>query len=216
MFSFCAFLVSILFAASALAQQSIFHGEDGVVAHVVDGDGWQTSIQLNNIDATPAQYKLSFFGEDGQPQTQQTNFGTGTFVYGTIPSRGSVTIQTAGTKTALSQGWALMETIFVAPGSSFAITLGATITGTVLFYRPPFVSRPTEESEPLDFSIDGNWALPFDHVNGYSSGIAIVNHTTYQDATVFVSIYDESGNQIALDSFTLLKGHHLAFTLTQK
>src|SRR5436190_16920668 len=61
-----------------------------------------------HIDVAPSQYKLSFFAENGTPQTLQTNFGTGTFVWGTIPGHGSVTIQTAGTKVALSQGWALM------------------------------------------------------------------------------------------------------------
>lgn len=104
--------VTALFATTAIAQQSIFSGEDGVVAHVVDGDGWQTTVQLNNIDAAPSQYKLSFFAEDGTPQTLQTTFGTGTYVWGTIPAHGSVSISTAGTKVALSQGWALMETIF--------------------------------------------------------------------------------------------------------
>lgn len=205
----------LLLAGVAFGQQSIFSGEDGVVAHLVDGDGWQTSIQLNNIDETPSQYKLSFFAENGTPQTLQTNFGTGTFIWGTIPGRGSVTIQTAGTKADLSQGWALMETVFVVPGT-LKFSSGATVEGTVLFYRPPYVPRPTEASEPLDFSAEGRWVLPFDHLNGYSSGIAIVNHLTYADATVFVTIYDESGNQIALDSFTVSHGQHTAFTLTQK
>lgn len=215
MCKFPIFAVAALLSVSAFAQQSIFSGEDGVVTHIVDGDGWQTTVQLNNIDPAPSQYKLSFFAENGTPQTLQTNFGTGTFVSGTIPAHGSVTISTAGTKPALSQGWALMETIFVIPGTS-NIAPGATVVGTVLFYRPPSVSRPTEASEPLDFSLDGKWILPFDHLNGYSSGIAIVNHLTYQDTTVFITLYDEFGNQLALDSFTLLRGQHTAFTLTQK
>jgi hypothetical protein len=103
----------------------------------------------------------------------------------------------------------------VIPGTS-NIAPGATVVGTVLFYRPPAVSRPTEASEPLDFSLDGKWILPFDHLSGYSSGIAILNHLTFQDTTVFVTLYDELGNQIGLDSFTLLRGQHMAFTLTQR
>ena len=43
--------------------------------------------------------------------SMQMNFGTGTFIYGTIPARGSVTIATPGTNVALTQGWALLETI---------------------------------------------------------------------------------------------------------
>jgi len=211
-------IFALLLAGSVVqGQQSIFSGEDGVISHFIDGDGWKTSVLLNNIDAAPSQYKLSFFTESGQPLTMQTNFGTGTFIYGTIPPRGSVTIETAGTNLALTMGWALMETIFVVPGSTFTIAPGATITGTVLFFRPPNASRPTEASEPLDFSIEGKWALPFDHLNGYSSGVALVNHLTFQDISVFITFFDEHGNQLGpVDSFTLFRGQHVAFTLTQK
>jgi hypothetical protein len=117
---------------------------------------------------------------------------------------------------ALTMGWALMESIFVVPGSTLT-TPGATITGTVLFFRPPNVSRPTEASEPLDFSFEGKWALPFDHLNGYSSGVALVNRLTFQDISVFLTFFDENGNQLGpVDSFTLLRGQHVAFTLTEK
>jgi hypothetical protein len=204
----------LILAPAAYAQQSMFAGQDGVISQLVDGAGWKTSISLNNIDPTPGQYKLSFFSDSGLPLSLQTNFGTGTFVNGTIPARGSVTIETAGTKATLSQGWAKMETIFLVPGSS-TIAPGATIAGTVLYLRPPTVPGPTEVSEPLDFSLESQWVLPFDHTNGYSSGVALVNQLTFSDLSVFVTFFDESGSQIALDSFTLLRSQHVAFTLTQ-
>ena len=209
-------LALALIVRAVHGQQSMFAGEDGVISQIADGDGWKTSISLNNIDATPSQYKLSFFSDSGTPLSLQTNFGTGTFVYGTIPPRGSVTIETAGTSVSLSQGWGLMETIFLVPGTSSTIAPGATIAGTVLYFRPPTVPRPTEASEPVDFSLEGQWVLPFDHLNGYSSGVALLNHVMYQDISVFITILDQNGNQIVLDSITLLRGQHLAFTLTQK
>ena len=100
------------------------------------------------------------------------------------------------------------------PGPGVVITPGANIAGTVLFLRPPTVSRPIEVSEPLDFSLGQKWVLPFDHLNGYSSGVALVNPVTYQDISIFVTFFDESGNQIAADSFTLFRGTHLSFTAT--
>lgn len=205
-----------LLAFSLHAQQLTFTGQSGVISQFVDGDGWQTSVSLNNMDATPSQYKLSFFNENGTPMTVQTNFGNGTFVYGTIPPHGSVTISTPGTSPSLLQGWALMETLFLVPGTSDTITPGATVAGTVLFFRPSTAPRPTEDSEPIDFSAETSWVLPFDHLNGYSSGVALVNSDTFEDETVFVTCYDANGNQIVLDSFTLPRGQHLAFTLTQK
>jgi hypothetical protein len=209
--------VTALFAGPAVAQQTTFTGADAVISHIVDGDGWKTSISLNNIDAGPSQYKISFFAENGAPLSLQTNLGTGTFVYGTIPARGTVVVETAGTKVALSQGWAKMETIFQVPGPGVVITPGATVAGTVLFLRPPTVPRPIEVSEPVDFSLEQRWVLPFDHLNGYSSGVALVNQETFQDISVFVSFFDEAGNQIgAVDAFTLLRGNHLSFTVTDR
>ena len=123
-------------------------------------------------------------------------------------------VTTAGTNAGLTQGWALMETIFLAPGPGFVITPGANVAGTVLFLRPPTVSRPIEVSEPLDFSLSRKWVLPFDHTNGYSSGVALVNQETFQDISIFITFYDGNGNQIASDSFTLLRGNHLSFTST--
>ncbi len=207
-------IAALLCGSAALAQQSTFAGQSAVVTHLVDGDGWQTSVSLNNIDAGPSQYKLSFFAENGSPLSLQSNFGTGTFVYETIPPRGNVVITTAGTNAGLTQGWALMETIFLAPGPGFVITPGANVAGTVLFLRPPTVSRPIEVSEPLDFSLSQKWVLPFDHTNGYSSGVALVNQETFQDISIFITFYDGNGNQIASDSFTLLRGNHLSFTST--
>lgn len=107
-----------------------------------------------------------------------------------------------------------METIFVVPGPGFVITPGANIAGTVLFLRPPTVSRPIEVSEPLDFSLGQKWVLPFDHLNGYSSGVALVNQETFQDISIFIAFFDESGSQIASDSFTLFRGNHFSFTAT--
>jgi hypothetical protein len=209
-------LMFALTVCAGYGQQSTFTGQSGVISQFVDGDGWQTSVQLNNIDAGPSQYKLSVFNEDGTPMSVQTNLGTGTFIYGPIPARGSVTIATPGTKVALSQGWALMETIFTIPGGGFNIAPGANIAGTVLYFRPSTVSRPTEASEPLDFSLDGKWVLPFDHLNGYASGVVLVNQESFQDISVFVTLLAEAGNQIGTDSFALLRMHHLAFTLTQR
>lgn len=206
----------LLLAGTAIAQQSTFTGQTGIIAHLIDGDGWQTSVSLNNIDAAPSQYKLSFFAENGSPLSLQTNFGTGTFIYGTIPARGSVTIQTAGTNAALTQGWAKMDTIFLVPGTTITIAPGANVAGTVLFSRPPSAGRSVIVSEPLDFSLAQKWVLPFDHLNSYSSGVALVNQETYQDLSVFVTFYDESGSQIAAESFTLFRGTHVSFTLTQR
>jgi hypothetical protein len=207
-------LFLLAFAASVYGQQSTTSGQPGVISHVVDGSGWQTIISLNNIDAAPSLYKLSFFDDTGAPLSLQTNILTGPVIYGAIPAHGSVSIQTAGTQTSLAQGWALLETVFVEQFSA-TIAPGATVAGTVIFQRPPTVSRPSEVSEPVDFSAKPQWVLPFDHTNGYTSGIALVNPSTSQDISVFLTFYDTSGAALLSDSFTLAHSQHSAITLTQ-
>ncbi len=204
-----------LAASAVFAQQSTTSGQAGIISQVADGDGWQTIISLNNIDASPSLFKLSFFDDTGAPLSLQTNILTGPVIFGAIPAHGSVTIQTAGTQTSLSQGWALMETVFVEQLSA-AIAPGATVAGTVIFQRPPTVPRPSEASEPLDFSSRSQWVLPFDHTNGYTSGIALVNPSTSQDISVFLTFYDTSGATLLSDSFTLPHTQHTTITLTQK
>jgi hypothetical protein len=205
-----------LAASAAYGQQSTASGQPGVISQIVDGDGWQTLISLNNIDAAPSNYKLSFFDDTGAPLSVQNDILTGSVIYGAIPAHGSVTIHTAGTQVPLSQGWALLETIFTEPLTS-AITPGATVAGTVIFQRPPTVSRPSEVSEPLDFSSKSQWVLPFDHTNGYTSGVALANPSTSQDISVFLTFFDNSGATLLQPSaFTLPRGQHTAITLTQQ
>jgi hypothetical protein len=86
----------------------------------------------------------------------------------------------------------------------------------VIFQRPPTVSRPSEVSEPVDFSAKPQWVLPFDHTNGYTSGIALVNPSTSQDISIFLTFYDTSGATLWTDTFTLAHTQHRALTLTQQ
>jgi hypothetical protein len=188
-------------------------GKTGVISQLVDGDGWQTWITLSNLDATPSQYLVSFIKDDGSPLSLQTSQGSGTYVYGVLPARGTVTIKTAGTNTALAQGWAKMETVFANP-LTLSMAPGANVAGTVLFLRPPNVPRPTEASEPLDYSSQSRWVLPFDHTNGHTTGVALVNPLP-SDLSVSITFYDESGVQVQpTDTFTILSGHHTAIVLT--
>ena len=204
-----------LMASLAGAQEVTTKGQSAVVSQVVDGDGWQTWITLNNIDATPSQYIVYFFKNDGTPMpltTDQTVTGNGTFVFGVLPANGAVTIKTPGTSPTLTQGWARVQTVFNIPGGGVAP--GATIAGTALFLRPQSASRPTETSEPLDFSQAQRWALPFDHTNGYTTGLALVNQSNLT-GTVSMTFYDESGVVLlVVPPFNLVSGQHEAVVLT--
>jgi len=204
-----------LVASVACAQEVTTKGQSAVVSQVVDGDGWQTWITLSNIDATPSQYIVYFFKNDGTPMpltTDQTVTGNGTFVFGILPAHGAITIKTPGTSATLTEGWAKVQTVFNIPGGGVAP--GATIAGSALFLRPQSASRPTETAEPLDFSQAQRWAFPFDHTNGYTTGLALLNQSDMTDS-VSMTFYDESGVVLmTLPPFNMVTGQHEALTLT--
>src|SRR4051812_2648582 len=196
-----------LMVSVACAQQASTKGQSAVISQVVDGDGWQTWITLSNLDVTPSQYVVYFFKNDGTPMpltTDQTVAGNGTFVFGVLPAKGSATIKIPGTSATLTEGWARAQTVFNIPGGGVAP--GATIAGSALFLRPQSTSRPTETSEPLDFSQAQRWAFPFDHTNGYTTGLALVNQSDMTDS-VSMTFYDENGVVLmTLPPFNMVSG----------
>ena len=208
-------LLLTLIASLACAQQATTKGQSAVITQLVDGDGWQTWMTLSNLDSTPSQFIVFFFKEDGSPLPLTTNeaiTGNGSFTFGTIPPNGSITIKTPGTSPTLTQGWAKMQTVFNVPGGGVAP--GATIAGSALFLRPQGDVRPTETVEPLDFSQAPRWAFPFDHTNGYTTGLALVNQST-QAASVTMTFYDQNGTVLlAVPPFNMAIGQHLTSVLT--
>jgi hypothetical protein len=146
---------------------------DGVIAQVVDGASWKTIITLVNVDTGTGAYVINFYADNGSPLTLSTTAGTGSTIAGTLPVNGSVVIETTGTVTALSQGWAL-------------VTTTNNITGNAIF-RQSVPGRPDyEASMPIVIYVEGNdYLLPFDHITA-STGVAIANSDSYTAITVSV------------------------------
>jgi hypothetical protein len=82
-------------------------------------------------------------------------------------------------------------------------------------YTPP--GQASHQAQfPIDTRIDSKFALPLDHQNGASVGLAIVNPVSYAAAQVFLIFRDEAGNQFLVDSFSLPPLNHVAVTLTDR
>ena len=176
-----------------------------MIPHLIDGLGWKTIIALNNLEDVPATYTLTFIGEDGTPQTYATNFGNVSTITGSLAAHGSVTIETAGVKAELTQGWANLDTVDT-----------AAVGGTVVFRRVAGGQPNYEASEPIDGGLYKRYAMPFDHMDGSSTGIAIVNPITFGSATIQFIFRDESGVQLFVDTFMLPAMNHVAITFTQR
>lgn len=194
----------VLCAVSTIAQtdpkkaNSVVYGFGGAIPHFIDGFGWKTSVTLVNLDPTVATFTASFFGNDGKPLKFSIN-GTDTQeITGTIPARGTFVMTTPGTKNDLSEGWINIETY-------------GTIGGTAVFQR-----LGNEASESVETNLAAQLVLPFDHTDGYATGVAVVNPFSYTSITVFVTFRDDQGNQFLVDSFDLPAQAHTGITLTQR
>ena len=176
---------------------------DGVISQFVDGASWKTIVTLVNLDTTPSPYTLKFYADDGTSMAIQTTAGTGSTITGTLPVGGSQVIETAGTKSTLSQGWALLKS-------------SNTVGGSAIF-RQSVPGRPDfEASLPIVAYVNANrYVLPFDQINS-TTGVALVNPLSYTSITVYVTFRDEQGTQFLVDRLSLGALQHTAFSLSDK
>jgi hypothetical protein len=176
---------------------------DGVISQFVDGASWKTIVTLVNLDTTPTAYTLKFYADDGTSMVIQTTAGTGSTITGILPVGGSQVIETAGSKSSLSQGWALLHSSNTAGGSAI--------------FRQSVPGRPDfEASLPIVTYLNARrYVLPFDQIDS-TTGVALVNPLSYTDITVYVTFLDEQGTQFLVDRLSLGALQHTAFSLSDK
>jgi hypothetical protein len=164
-------------------------------------------IVLANLDNVPAQYQLQFYNDAGQPMALDfVGLASGSVVAGTLPEHGSVVIQTAGTSRSLSQGFACLTR----PN-------GKNLNGYGIFRNKiPDRIYDYEAVVPFSSKYDDNYVLPFDNTAGLATSMAICNPSTYSVQTVTVAFYDEQGNRLFLDQFTLNPLEHKAYAIPDR
>lgn len=208
----------LIFAPLACASDIVFPG-GGVLTHVVDGGGTQTTITLVNVDSLPAPYSLTFYGNDGHPVTFQTTAGpTSAALTGTLNPNSSLIIRTNGGSNTLTEGWGLLltgnngQTTTDTSGNVHYAIAGSAVFSLVLPGNPV-----ADAQVPLDTGFDTIFELPFDYTVA-ATGVALANADQTTPLTVNVKAYDLSGNPIALatSSFQLPGQGHTSFMLTDK
>ena len=202
---------NITVAAPGAASQtvavtlSIVVSADEVIAQVVDGSGWKTSITLVNLEDQATSFKLYFWGDDGQPLVLPiVSIGLYSSLQGTLPVGGSVTIETDGNSTTNLQGWAELDA-------------GHAAVGGMAVFRQRVVGRPDFEAVvPLASRYESRFVLPFDNLPGFTTSMAIVNPSSSAAGTVTAEFRAESGEHILLDQFVLGPRNHAAFNIRDR
>jgi hypothetical protein len=162
------------------------------ISHIADGGGWRSTLILVNTDTVPANYTVNFWGDNGSSFTPDLSVGATT---GTIPIGGTVLLRTADLNPSLIEGWA-------------EVVSSQSIDGTAIFRADGYSQ---EAAVPLLTSAGTSLELPYEAGNGLSLGVALVNPSTNQDATVQETVRDENGNVLSSRQIDLPAHCHTAF-----
>ena len=180
----------------------------GGFAQIAIGGGWDTTITLINIGASPVATRLRFWDNNGAPLPLTIVAGISPPV--TAPSFDQTISPDASTVLALQTqsastvvGWAELDA-----------QPAATIGGFALFrYRDSAAS--SEGTSPLTTSTSVTLVAPYDNM-GYVTGLALANQSDSVPASLFLKILDSNGAILGTDSILLVPKGHASFAIPSR
>jgi hypothetical protein len=194
---------------------------DTVLAQVADGGGWQTTITVLNLRSTPTTFSVICYGDNGSPQAfSWAGVGVYSSLYGSLAGSGSLVFRTVGTSSATSQGWCDVESPGSGPNPSTE-PKNDVAAFAIFAYAPTGQQVSVPGSHWFVSNTNGSLTLAYDNTNGYSYGVALVDSDTITyvgqpSDTVNVYVMDQSGTQVATDSFQMAPASHLTFVLAHR
>jgi hypothetical protein len=184
----------------------------GVVAHMVSGGGWKTSIWVTTTGSSPAAVRLLFHGEDGSAltlpliETQSLQGQTGvrglttSTVDAVLNPNSTALVTTAPTDANTSEGWVEILSSGATDGYgtfSYAFSNGTTSEATV----------PIQSQSPSTIDV------PYNDGAGYFTGIALTNLSSNAE-TVTITVFSAAGSPQALKPILLPANGHSTFVLS--
>jgi hypothetical protein len=186
----------------------------GSMAQLASAGYWTTTITLVNTGSSPAQARLSFFDDNGNPLALPLSFPSpsggaiplvvllASTLDRTLNPGAELVIQTTGANSSPTLvGWAQL------------LTNGA-VGGYAVFSQA--IGSANQEAEvPLENRNAAGYVVPFDNTNGAATGIALAN-ISGQAANTAITIRDDTGAVILTDTLTLPAMGHTSFDLVSR
>lgn len=174
------------------------------IPRISDGNGWKTTILLQNPAAFAVPFSL-VFRDPATPgallKLPVLGVGMSSEYSDVIPAGGTRTIETTGTAKPLVQGWA--EIVSEGP-----------IAGTVVLTHT-VGSVDAEATMQIQPGPGERFVLPFDNSGGYATGLATLN-AAKSDSIGTVIVRDESGERLDTQYFPTGGGTSQAFMLADR
>lgn len=178
---------------------------DFAAAHVADGGGWSTTFVLTNLGSREQTGEILLFQDGGAALAMDFRaYGTTARLPFTIERFGTFIAETRGTASSASVGFAVML-----PDDLTTDEIG----GAAIFRRGG--SPIFEAVVPFANLLQSSHILPFDHRNGYASGLAIANPSSTAGRKVAVLLFDREGEPIFGETIELSALGHTAFMLNE-
>ena len=181
----------------------VFTG-DRVIPQLVDGAGWQTSMTFVNLENRSVRFNVYFFADNGTDlYIPIVGAGVVRGVIVALSGAESITIDTAGSGAALSQGWA-----------NFRTEVAGDSVGGLTVFKQSVPGRPDFEAVvPVVNQFDDHFVLLFDNTK-WVTAIALANPSS-KTVTVPFNIRDEAGNIAQARTITLAPYEHKAFVIPE-
>ena len=173
-----------------------------IVPQVVDGTTWKTTITVFARSFRGAQVTISFLDDNGKALPLPI-VGVGTvastqFVLGSFDS---LTLETESTSSTLQAGWAQIE--------------ASDEIGGLAVFRQRIAGQPDFEAA-VPFTVpQARLISSFDNLNGFATGIAIVNNTG-GPITVVLGFREEGGLDLGTRVVVLNDRAHTSFALADR
>jgi hypothetical protein len=181
---------------------TVFPGDD-VLPQMADGSGWKTQIILVNLATVRLSFTLDFWRSDGSYwEVTIAGVGTGDQLNGVLSPGATVVLETAG-QGSLVQGWAELTYDYEAGKIGGLGVFRQTVSG-----RPDF-----EAVAPLSSLFDSQIVLPYDNTAGFTTGIACVNGSHLNAATITATFREQDGTTYATETILLPASGHTAFAM---
>lgn len=185
-------------------QNLVVFRQDFALGQIVDGGGWKTTITLVNISNQATEPELLFIDDNGQPLVLPwVGLGNAAGLSGPLPFQGTITLETTGTASQVSQGWGF-------------IFSDDRVAGMAVFRRATPGLPDIEAVVPFGSVADERQVLPFDHTGGYVTGVALANPAPGQPMTISFTFRDTQGVQFHQESLTMQSLTHTAFIFSQR
>jgi hypothetical protein len=178
----------------------------GSMAQIAAGGSWITFITLVNTGDSPAEARLNFLDDNGNPEPVILSFppsNTGQELASTLdrvlnPGAGLVVEITSYTNQSTQADWTQLITNGGINGYAVVQqTIGSTVQ---------------EAAVPVDTTNAGKYMLWFDNTGGFATGVALQN-STGQAANIGVILRDDTGATTSQNVIALPAYGHSSFNL---